>query len=323
MYCLLFCMSFLLVFCVGCESEQRGAPSQKFKTFLGKHAFFSNPPSHSFRAVYLQKHIPNSLTVTWGKVDGVYRSFKVALLKDQPDCFPKTNDVDYDALAEKFSPYKMLEEFDWINGGNASYGFGVKEEPGGAGYLLNGAEKMPNAIVNDSCIPFSSIYDNCLMKDIEQHYAIEEVSSTNNKTYPNAVTVRTKHKTKSFTKIFYFDAKHGVCIGEQTMDPSSTKIDSQMIYRYDKTDSEWRLRGTEAYFPDENDDLQLSRIDFFLEWKLDDSLDTKTCYLRHYDYPEPVFETKQNRLWLYLTIGSVALLAVITSIVLRRKQSGS
>ncbi len=319
---LLTCVNYMVfAILVGCGRNEKGTPSLQFEKFVGSHQHLSHPPQYSFKSVYMQKPAPNNHTVTWGKIDGYFRFFNVTNLKNQPNIFPKSIRVDYETLAKSLESYVDVEKEDWIAVGNSTYGFSVRPNNAEKNHTLLGFHETPIEVVTPSSIPFASLYDNCFYKNIELFYTIEEVTQANSDIFPNSIAVKMKHKTKNYSKILYFDTEEGVSTGEQSIESSS--VSSQMIFRYDKTGERWRFLASEVYFPDSQGELELTRVHYFLEWKLDDSLDTKTCFLSHYGLPEPPSNSKPNRIWIYLSIGSGALLVVIAFIVLKRKQFNS
>lgn len=301
-------MALLLLFVSGCNRKASAPRNAAFQKLIQSHPLFSNPPAHSFRAVLIQKASPEFHVLTWGSVSGNSWSFRVSNLLNRPNIFPATTPVDYEALSNKMNEYIDVEQSDRINAGNGNYSFSVKKTDSSEDYLLTGLDETPYEVVTPSCVPFASMYDNCYLKNIEQHHEIEEVFPAKAEAFQGSTAVRMNHRTEDISKIVYIDEQRGCCIGERIFSPS-TQLNSQIVYRYDNSGSELRLRASEVYFPDSNGKLELSRIHYFLSWSLDDSLDLKTCYLKHYGLPEPAKSSTRSS-WLP-TLGCIALVVLV------------
>lgn len=314
-------MAVLLAFPSGCSprgDSQTTEPSHQFQEFLSSHTVLSDPPGIAFRVVYMQKQTPSQIMLTWGKVKGFNRIFSTAVLNDEPNFFPTSSRIDDESMMDSLSEYLEIEKLDWINGGNESYGFGVA--PNDQGFLLNGATEMPRAVVSSSCVPFASVFDSCLISELENKYTVESFGDSKSKTFPNSIAVKVKHRTKEISKTLYFDPEFGFCTGTTFWE--SDQVESQFINRYRRTDSSWQLVGTEAYFRNSEGDMELERYECFLEWQRDESLLTKKCFLTHYDLPEPIFMKRPNRRWLYLSLAGIVISTLAIWIVVRsRRQS--
>lgn len=301
----------------GCaKSVETNSHGQQFLKFVSSKPKLSSPPVHSFRVVMLNKSSPDVHFLSWGSVDEFNRSFKVALVKNQPNVFPAEGGVRYNDLSKKLEPLKDYQNYDWINGGNEVYGFGVKQDANSDGFLLNGVEDMPKAVITSSCMPFASFFDRCYLVSLFDLYEIESFAKSVDESYPDAFALSMNSKKAAFSKVLYFDADDGYCLGEQVLEASV--VTTKTIYRYEMSNEGKVFKAAEIYIGSKEKPVELERIHYFLDWKLGGSLDQDKCYVSYYGFPEPGFGKKPSTLWWYVCV--VAIVGFLSlSIFLKRK----
>lgn len=297
---------FLALFsvCLGCD--KRTGPVREFQQFVSSHPQLSAPTGHSFRLVLMQKSSPNVLTLIWGNVDHYNAVFKVARLDEQSETLNDSMPIDYAALSKKLSKLVGVEDCDWINGRNEQYGFGVRKE--GEKFRFQGVQESKNEVVTKSALAYAHVYQKCMIKDLELHFRVVGFEEHHSDEFPNSVLVSLNHQTKGFNCEMYLDREQGRCLGLKNFEDG--KLFSKSIHRYENRDSLWIPLAEEYYGQDESGEVNLKRVEFFLNWIPDDTLDESRCKLAYYGLPEPEFSRIPNRNWMAWLAGSFAIFSI-------------
>lgn len=276
----------------------------KFRRFVKSHEQLNNPPSHSFCLVEMQRSNPEFLELMSGQVDGYNAIFHVKLLKNQKDPIGNYDNVNYENAMEMLDPLKNLSDFDWTNGRNNRYAFGVRRESENE-YTLLGTEQREDTIVTKSTLAYAMVYNQCMIRDIDRLFNVigfeNEVESDE---FENCVAVTLKHKSEPVTQTLYLDHDQGRCIGYTGS--VDGKLTSKSFHRYIENEHGWTPYAEETYFLDVAGELRLSRICLFLQWGLSDELDVKKCRLSNYGFEEPEFAEDSSGgvlIWVLLAMA--------------------
>lgn len=291
---------------VGCNGNNSNA-SIEFQKFVNTHQLLHSPPSHSFRMVDLDRSQPKKVHLYCGECDGFSGVFKVAVQIDRPNFDGGATSSDFRSLATELASLKEWENFDWINGRNAQYGFGVR--PSVEGFTLNGIQESSKEVVTNSFLSCALVFAKCFIRDAEDKFEIVEFLPSQAQLFPNSVALRMVHRRENYSVTVFLDRDQGRCLGYEGFDANG-KITSRTVHHYRIQGSDAIPLAQDCYRQDKQGQLELGRSTVFLDWKSSKGPSKKQCYVSYYGFPEPEFVRQSFWYWLAWGAGSFAIISL-------------
>lgn len=301
----------LVAFCILANFAGCGAPKSSesiaFRKFVGSHPMLHSPPSHSFRFISLNQAQPEKVSLCWGACDGFRGVIKVANGIGRQSFDGNPPPCDFRLVATELGKLIEWKEFDWINGRNEQYGFGVR--PDNKGFTFNGVQQSTKKVVTPSSLPFALVGVKCFIKDVEDEFDITEFSPSESQIFPDSMALKLKHQTNNYSTTVYLNRDRGHCVGNEGFDTDGKMI-SRAINHYRTDDHGVVPLAQEVFFPDKSGELKHSRSTVFLVWELSDELSNEQCFVSYYGFPEPEFARIRSRTWLAWLAACFAIISI-------------
>ncbi len=316
----LYCV--LIAAVCGFSSCSKRTPAEiEFLRFIDQHVVLSNPASHEFRSILVQRPSPKFYSTCWGWVDGPYSCFRVDQGMHDSVLFEAGKAANLSAFVDRLSGFRSHSEFDWINGKNRTYSFGVK--PNESGYTLLGYQWAdPDRMTSTSTFPFALIYDHCLIRDAQQHYELVSFGESNHPEFPDCRLCELKSKNHDFLNSVFLHTLDGKCMGMIYRDARTGEVTGKHVFAYKEVQGQAVPLAEKVFFPNQEGDLVLTRLELFLDWKKHKAVRKDVCYLSHYGLPEPpVPQGSRARLAWFWVAMLIAMAAVGGAIYVRKSRS--